>query len=130
LLLFFVGAAPAQEILKARLSMVPVDTALKKTIAGSGAATATLSGKKLSIAGTFDGLISPATTAHVHLSRVTGVRGPELLTLTVSSATHGTISGSFDLTDAQIESVRKGLFYVQINSEKAPDGNLWGWLLH
>ncbi len=25
--------------------------------------------------------------------------------------------------------MRSGKFYVQINSEKAPDGNLTGWLL-
>jgi hypothetical protein len=25
--------------------------------------------------------------------------------------------------------LRKGMVYVQIHSEGAPDGNLWGWLL-
>jgi len=42
---------------------------------------------------------------------------------------NGTLSGSFDLTPDQIESLKKGKWYVQIHSEKAPDGNLWGWLL-
>ena len=130
LIMALAGATQAQEVFKARLSMVPIDTALKKTVAGSGSATGTLNGSKLSISGTFEGLVSPATTAHIHLSRVIGVRGPELLPLTVSSGSSGSVSGSFDLTPAQVDSLKKGLFYIQINSEKAPDGNLWGWLLH
>jgi len=129
-LMMFSGVAHAQEVFKARLSMVPVDTAMKKTVAGLGTASATLSGNKLSVTGSFDGLLSPATTAHIRLSRVIGVRGPELLNLTVTAATSGTLSGSFDLTPPQVESLKKGLFYIQINSEKAPDGNLWGWLQH
>jgi hypothetical protein len=59
-----------------------------------------------------------------------GVRGPAIFDLTVSAATSGTLSGSVDLTAEQIESLKKGRFYVQLSSEKAPDGNLWGWLLH
>ena len=39
---------------------------------------------------------SPATAAHIH--QAPGVRGGLLLTLTVTKAMSGTISGSFDLT--------------------------------
>ena len=49
--------------------------------------------------------------------------------LTVTKGTSGTISGTFSLTPVQIEAVRAGRFYIQIHSESAPDGNLWGWLL-
>ena len=41
----------------------------------------------------------------------------------------GSFFGSFDLSADQVESLRQGKFYVQIDSEKAPEGNLWGWLL-
>jgi hypothetical protein len=41
----------------------------------------------------------------------------------------GNISGSVDLTPAEVEALRKGMVYVQIQSVGAPDGNLWGWLL-
>jgi hypothetical protein len=41
----------------------------------------------------------------------------------------GSISGSVDLTPAEAEALRKGMIYVQIHSEGAPDGNLRGWLL-
>jgi hypothetical protein len=58
-----------------------------------------------------------------------GVRGPAIQDLTVSKATSGTISGSVDLTAPQVESLKKGGLYIQIQSEKAPDGVIWGWLL-
>ena len=51
------------------------------------------------------------------------------LTVTKTDAASGTISGSFDLTAIQVADLEKGRLYVQLHSEKAPDGNLWGWLL-
>ena len=53
---------------------------------------------------------------------------PRLLDLKVSTGTSGTISGAFDLTAAQVQELAQGRYYVQLHSEKAPDGNLWGWL--
>jgi CHRD domain-containing protein len=114
---------------KARLSPVPIDVTMQATIAGTGAVTATLSGSRLAVTGTFDGLRSPATTAAVHRSPVRGVRGPDVGTLTVSHGTSGTVSGSLELTAQQTADLQAGRLYVQIASEKAPDGNLWGWLL-
>ena len=40
----------------------------------------------------------------------------------------GTISGSVELTATQVADLEKRRLYVQVHSEKAPDGNLWGWL--
>ena len=117
---------------KARLSAVPIDLAMAATIAGSGSVTAVLTGNKLSITGTFDGLRSPATIAQVHKSPVRGVRGPVVFDIAVAKAadpTSGTITGAFDLTALQVADLEKGRLYVQLHSEKAPDGNLWGWLL-
>jgi hypothetical protein len=50
--------------------------------------------------------------------------------LTVSKAISGTVTGTVDLTREQVQSLQSGRLYVQISSEKAPEGNLWGWLLH
>ena len=86
-------------------------------------------GTKFTVNGTFEGLKSNATMAHIHQGTAPGVRGPKLLDLTVTKSLSGTLSGSFDLTPDQIESLKKGKWYVQIHSEKAPEGNLWGWLL-
>ena len=116
------------ETFKTRLAPVAVDTAMKANITGSGSVSATLTGSKLTVNGTFEGMKSPATAAHIHQGTAPGVRGGPLLTLTVTKATNGTVSGSFDLTPEQLESFKKGKWYVQIHSEKAPEGNLWGWL--
>jgi hypothetical protein len=129
-ILWLVHSTGAQsgETFRARLSTVPIDLTMMSTVAGSGSLTAVLSGKKLTITGTFDGLRSPATIARVHRGP-RGIRGPAMFDLAVSKATSGTVSGSLELTPAQIEDLRSGRFYVQIHSEGAPDGNLWGWLL-
>jgi hypothetical protein len=125
----FVAFAQTREAYKVRLSPVSMDAAMKVNIAGSGSATAVLTGTKLNIAGTFDGLLSPATTAQIHRGSATGVRGPAILDLKISTAIAGTVTGAFDLSADQLESLRKGRLYIQIASERAPEGNLWGWLL-
>ena len=122
-------AAQAPETYKVRLSPVPVDAQTRANIAGIGSATATLVGARLSITGSFEGLRSSALDAKIHQGRVTGVRGPAMLDLTVEHADSGKVTASLDLTPPQIESLKKGQLYIQIDSEKAPDGNLWGWLL-
>jgi hypothetical protein len=114
---------------QARLSPVARDIAMQQTVAGSGQVTATLAGGKLSVSGSFEGLKSPATIAQIHQGSVTGVRGPGLFDLTIEKAASGKLSGTFDLNAAQIDGLRKGRLYVQIHSEKAPEGNLWGWML-
>jgi len=82
----------------------------------------------LTIAGTFQGMKSPATIAQLHMG-ARGVRGPVEFDLTVDNATSGSVSGSITLTKVQIDTLRRGWYYVQIHAEQAPDGNLWGWLL-
>lgn len=121
--------AQAPETFKTRLSPVPIEAKTRADIAGVGSATATLAGAKLSVAGSFEGLRSNAIDAKLHQSPVTGVRGPAILDLTVARATSGMLSASIDLTPQQVELLKKGRLYIQIDSEKAPDGNLWGWLL-
>lgn len=124
------GGADAQgaATYKARLSPVPLDATMVGNVVGSGSVTATLTGTKLSITGTFEGLRSPASVARVHRSPKAGVRGPAIFDLKVSPGSSGTISGAFDLTAAQVQEIAQGRYYVQLHSEKAPDGNLWGWL--
>lgn len=122
-------AAQGTRTFKARLAPVPIDVTMQATIAGTGSVTATLTGTRLVVAGSFDDLKSPATIAKIRKSPVRGVRGPEVFDLTVTAATSGTIGGTFDLNAQQINDLQGGRLYVQLHSEKAPDGNLWGWLL-
>lgn len=130
LLVSAVSVAQAQpaRTFKTRLSPVPVAT-YNAAVVGVGSVTATLAGSKLTIAGTFEGLASPATTARIHKSTKTGVRGEPMLNLTITNGTSGSISGTFDVTPAQVQELAAGRYYVQVQSEKAPEGNLWGWLL-
>jgi hypothetical protein len=128
LLVTTVSHAQNSKTFKTRLSPIPIDLAMAATVTGSGSLTAVLNGNRLTFNGTFDGLTTPATAAQVHKGPVAGVRGPVLFDLTVTHATSGTISGSVELTPAQLADLEKRRLYVQIHSEKAPDGNLWGWL--
>ena len=132
-LLPHIFAASAQgsakkETYRARLSPVPIDAGMMARVAGVGSLTATLSGKTLTIAGTFEGLRSPATTAQIHRAPK-GIPGPAILELSVTKAEKGEVSGSLELSEDQIADLRGGRLYVQIQSERAPEGNLWGWML-
>jgi len=108
---------------------VPADARTRADLTGSGTVTAMLAGTKLTVSGSFEGLKTAATVARLHMGVMAGVRGPALQDLTISKAMSGTISGTADLTPPQLETLRKGGLYVQIHSEKAPEGVLWGWLL-
>jgi hypothetical protein len=122
-------AARNEERYKVRLAPVPMDIAMRSTVAGTGSATAILKGTILTVTGTFDGLRSPATTARVHQGAKMGLRGSPFADLTVAKANSGAIAGSITLTPDQAQALKKGQLYLQLSSEKAPDGNLWGWFV-
>ncbi|MGB6942056.1 MAG: CHRD domain-containing protein [Bryobacteraceae bacterium] len=122
-------AAQSSQTFKTRLSALPADARTRAALAGSGSASAVLTGSKVVVTGSFEGLLAPATMADLHSGVAAGVRGPAIGDLTISKSTSGTITGSFELTPQQLTSLHKGGLYVQIYSEKAPDGVLWGWLL-
>jgi len=117
------------ESFETRLSPSPLTDGTRVNIAGEGRATASLDGNKLTIGGDFHGLTSAATTAELYDGLGIAIPGPKAFDLTVTQAASGTISGSLTLTAKQAAALRSGHFYVQINSQKAPDGNLTGWLL-
>lgn len=113
----------------ARLSTVPIDVRNRVQITGQGSATAILDGSELTIAGSYEGLQGAANAAYLHESPVTGVRGPAILGLDVSGGVEGSISASLELTPEHVAALRDGRLYIQVHSEAAPEGNLWGWLL-
>jgi hypothetical protein len=67
--------------------------------------------------------------AHIHRG-APGIPGPAILDLTITNTTAPTISGTVDLTPQMVEDLKNGQLYVQLSSERAPDGNLRGWLMH
>lgn len=120
------GQAPLA--LKARLAPVPIDVVMQATIAGQGTATATLAGSTLTVEGAYQGLVTPATTVRIYESARQGMRGTLVGEFASGGGTTGTFKGTVTLPPDRTSAYGKGLLYVQIQSEKAPDGNLWGWL--
>ena len=123
------SAVVAQQSYEVRLRPVPIEASTAATTTGMGEATAQLTGSRLTVRGNFTGLKGAATVARLHQGAVMGVRGPAFADLTVSAAASGTVSGEVTLTESQLAGLRQGHVYLQIHSESAPDGNLWGWLL-
>src|SRR6185436_4545409 len=117
-------AAAAQQSFKVRLRPVPIEATT-----AAGEATASLSGSRLTLRGKFAGLKGAATVAPLHQGPVMGVRGPAIADVTVPKATSGTFTAEVALTAAQVEGLKQGQIYLQIHSETAPEGNLWGWLV-
>ncbi|MEI7790002.1 MAG: CHRD domain-containing protein [Alphaproteobacteria bacterium] len=129
LAILLTGPAWGTDSYVANLGPMPLDQANNKDKLGRGEATATLDGKTLTITGSFGGLPSPATRAHLIVGLAIGVPGTESLDLTVSPADSGTVSGTLTVNAKQAAAFRTGKLYIQIDSQKAPTGNLWGWLL-
>jgi hypothetical protein len=129
--LALVSAQPvfAAEQFETRLSPSPLTDGTRVNISGEGRAHAELDGNKLTVSADFHGLSSPATAAELYDGPGIAIPGPKAFDLTVTPGMDGTVSGSVTLSSKQVAAVRHGHFYVQINSQKAPPGNLTGWLL-
>ena len=122
--------AAAAEKFQVYLSPMPFNDATQPFMTGAkGTATATLDGDTLTISGTFSGLSGRATKAHLSLSRGPGIPGEAQIDLTLDGDTSGKVSGQKKLDASQLAALRSRRLYIQIDSEKAPAGHLWGWLL-
>ena len=122
------GLAAGQRF-TARLDTVPIDRQTQATVTGNGSATAVVDGSRVVIDGVFEGLSGPATEAWLHIGPATGARGPTNHELDVTRADHGSIHATFRLDQESLAALEAGHLYIQIHSEAAPEGNLWGWLL-
>jgi hypothetical protein len=127
--------AAADGTFTAALGWVPIGGAERNDVAGEGKVTASLSGSKLSVTGSFEGLPAKATAAKLHVGVAKGARGPgggaTIGELRVTGGTSGTVSGDVRLSAEQVEALRTGRLYLQIYSEKGvpPDhATLFGWL--
>ena|ERR1700722_5936531 len=125
------AAMAAPEAYQVNLGPVARSNATKLTAVGRGTADVTIDGNKLSIKGTFGGLASPATDAHICQGVGIGVEGTCGSDLTISKDVSGSVSGDITLSSKQVAALKAGQLYIVINSQKAPApaGNLWGWLL-
>ena len=125
--LLFVTNIQAQEVYRARLSPMPTTPQTVTTILGEGEVILTLNGNSLTVDGTFTGMSSAATGAHIH-NGPPAQPGPVIHTLEVSQATNGSVNGTISLTDEQVDALINNEFYIQIHSESNPPGELRGWI--
>jgi hypothetical protein len=128
-LILWAGVAGAQspDTFKGRLSAVPVNAATAPSTLGSGSVTAVLQGSTLIVKGAFLDLSSPATAARLHRA-LPGMRGPSIGDVRAQPAASGTIEGSLALSQTDVDLLKRGWLYVQVYTEKNPDGHLRGWL--
>ena len=122
-------SASAAEKYQVYLSAMPFNDATQPVMQGKGTASATLDGDTLTISGTFAGLTGPATKARLSLSRGPGIPGTSFADLTLTGGVAGKVTGQIKLDASQLVALRGRRLYIQIDSEKAPSGHLWGWLL-
>jgi CHRD domain len=136
------AAAQSGDKYKARLSAVPslnsrgagITVAADSVKGAEGNVMATLSGKKLTVSGSFEKFASPATEANLFMGPAMGARnypGTALFKLTLMKAADGksgTFSGMFDLSTEQVDALKKGKLYLQVHSEGSPTGHVVGWL--
>lgn len=119
----------AADVYATRLTAVAYDGAMRANVQGDGHVRANLDGRKLTVTGDFTDLPSAATSVKLYSGPGIGVPGPAIADLQLSGRNDGSVMGTVSLSSAQLTALKHGHVYIQINSQKAPDGNLWGWLL-
>jgi CHRD domain-containing protein len=122
-------SAAASSTFHVRLSPGPRLVGTRADRSGSGSVTVTLQGNTLTLEGSFSGLLAVPRGAHLRMGSLPGVRGPLVADLTISPSTSGTLSGTVPLNTEQLATLRKGGLYVEIDTDKAPEGDLWGWIM-
>jgi hypothetical protein len=129
LLVCAIFSAPAFAIEKYQTDIgpTPLDGSNRANVLGRGWALGTLDGQRFTLHGTFAGLATPATGAHLCMGNVMGGTGPAIHEVTVTPAQNGEVSGTVMLTAEQVAALKLGKIYLLLDSQKAPKGNLWGW---
>lgn len=98
---------------------------------GDGNAAAAIDGRQIRIQGSFKQLAAPATRVRVLTGVDVGVPGEKTVAeLRVSgSGTSGAFAGQIPASAANIALLRDNRLYIQVETQAAPDGALWGWLM-
>ena len=123
----FVTVPAVAENFQTDLGPTPLDGSNRANTLGRGSVLATLEGNSFTMRGTFAGLASPATAAHLNMGMVMGGTGTAIHEITVTPAQSGQISGKVTLTPDEIVALKAGKIYLLLDSQKAAKGNLWGW---
>ncbi len=117
-----------------KLGLIPVSNTNRRSIGGTGAVNATLSGTSLNIEGTYRGLAADATGVGVYAGAA-GVMGGDkigeatLIETVAASGTEGSFSGTVELTAEQVEALNDNALFVVVQTAANPTGEIRGWLV-
>jgi len=82
----------------------------------------------VTLTGSYSGLLSSVTAAHIHGLAPPGTPAGIILPLTTTFGTTGTLSGAGIFTPAQITGLESGLMYVNVHSNLFSGGEIRGQL--
>ena len=94
-----------------------------KTSSGSGTATMTLDGDKLTYDVTYKDLTGPATAAHIHGPADAGANAAVMVPF---SNPANPIKGTVNLTPEQVTALKAGKEYVNVHTAQNPGGEIRG----
>jgi len=117
------AAAPSPSMYTATLSGANENPANPSAGTGSVMLMLDESTKKATITGNFTGVT--ATAAHIHGPAAKNANAGVIIPLTI---TGNNLSGSADLTDAQIADLKAGMWYANVHSAAFPGGEIRGQL--
>lgn len=118
--------------LTARLDSVAFTNETRRLVSGVGGVVATISdGGVVTLVGNYGGLASPATSIVVLKGPRTGVPGQERLAAfpVAQPSTRGSFSERIRMSKSNLAALLAGQIYLQIVTETAPDGAIWGWII-
>ena len=121
------ASADAAEGYQTNIGPTPLNGSNRANVLGRGAVLASLDGTKFTLHGSFAGLATPATDAHLCMGNVMGGTGPAIFDIAVTQAVNGEVSGTVTFTPDQVAALKAGKIYLLLDSQNAPKGNLWGW---
>ena len=85
---------------------------------------------RVDVNGSYHGLSSNQTLAHIHGPAPVGVNAGILVTLTGNGGTNGSFSGSGTLTPEQVADMEAGLHYINIHTMTFPSGEIRGQVVN
>ena len=74
--------------------------------------------------GTFTGLTTPVTAAHIHGPAAAGANAAIIVPLTITGTTSGTITGTGNMNSGQMNDMLTGMTYLNIHSSMYPSGEI------
>lgn len=83
----------------------------------------------ITLTGSFSGLLSSVSAAHIHGAAPPGVNAGVVLPLTTTGSTSGTLTGNGVYTPQRVADLLAGLHYVNVHTSMFPGGEIRGQIV-